>query len=385
MNKINKDNYEIFFLDYHEGNLSAEMQAEVVLFVQQHPEFKTEFDNFELVNLLSVENVLFPDKDSLKKELVTKENYEHFLIGSLEGDLKKEEQLALDKFLFTNPEFKKDEQLFSMTKLTADTSIVFDNKSALKQTVPLAEKNKPAYYFAVAAAACILLLAGVYFLNKDSDKQIQAGNQHKKEIKKAGKNIQPVREGESAKDSKANEIEKENNVPVKENNKEVEQEEESNNEPMYAVIPVKKNKNDKTGAVPASDAINNKRMVEEIALMNPKNISFVVPGEIPQQQIAFINIHLLKQQTVESSSVALNDLINQLSDPDAPHNLAKPLPVSDTENISDITEKKSVLDVLAWGFSKVSNEEVKLQKQYDSEGQLVAYQFESGKLKFGKK
>lgn len=383
--EINKDNYEIFFLDYHEGNLSAEMQAEVVLFLQQHPEFKAEFESFEMINLPVAENVLFPDKNSLKKEMVTKENYAHFLIGSLEGDLKKEEQLALDKFLFTNPEFKKDEQLFSMTKLTVDTSIVFDNKSVLKQAVPIAERNRVAYYFAVAAAACILLLMGVYFINKEGDKQMQADNQHKKEIKKAEKTTQPKREEESTKNVKLNVIEKENNVPAKENNKEVEQEEETSNEPMYAATPVKKNKKDNANSTFASNTINNKRVFEEIDFMEQKTIAFVVSGEIPQQQIAFINIQLLKQQTIESSSVALNDLINQLSDPDAHHNLAKPMTIADTENINDVTEKKSVLDVLAWGFSKVSNEDVKLQKQYDSEGQLVAYQFESGKIKFGKK
>ena len=48
---INKHNYEAYFLDYHEGNLTPQEVADLLLFVEQHPELKDEFESFENVTL----------------------------------------------------------------------------------------------------------------------------------------------------------------------------------------------------------------------------------------------------------------------------------------------------------------------------------------------
>jgi hypothetical protein len=45
MNRINFSNYEAWLLDYAEGNLSAEDTAELLLFMEQHPELQTDVDN----------------------------------------------------------------------------------------------------------------------------------------------------------------------------------------------------------------------------------------------------------------------------------------------------------------------------------------------------
>ena len=43
---IDKNNYEAFFLDYHEGNLSPQEVADLYLFLSQYPELKKEFEDF---------------------------------------------------------------------------------------------------------------------------------------------------------------------------------------------------------------------------------------------------------------------------------------------------------------------------------------------------
>ena len=68
--EINRNNYEIFFLDYHEGNLSAQQQAKLFIFLEQHPDLKNEFESFDLVKLPSI-NIFFEEKNSLKRELIT--------------------------------------------------------------------------------------------------------------------------------------------------------------------------------------------------------------------------------------------------------------------------------------------------------------------------
>jgi len=51
MSKINRHNYEEFFLDYHEGNLSGEQKAMVILFVESNDDLLEEFYTFKNVLL----------------------------------------------------------------------------------------------------------------------------------------------------------------------------------------------------------------------------------------------------------------------------------------------------------------------------------------------
>jgi hypothetical protein len=66
MNTINKYNYEIWFLDFKEGNLGEHDKQMVLSFIREHPELKPEFDSFNPV-YLQPEEVVYPHKGSLKR------------------------------------------------------------------------------------------------------------------------------------------------------------------------------------------------------------------------------------------------------------------------------------------------------------------------------
>lgn len=137
--KINKDNYEAYFLDYHEGQLSPEMTEEVLMFVDQNPDLKVVFDEFEMVTLVTDPNIVFEKKSSLKKNQVfatsqvNELNYEEYLISETEGILTAEQQAALDEFISINPQFEKDRRLYALTHLPVEDNIVFEAKESLKQ------------------------------------------------------------------------------------------------------------------------------------------------------------------------------------------------------------------------------------------------------------
>ena len=84
--KINRDNYEAYFLDYHEGQLSPEMVQEVLWFVENNPEVQDIFNEFEAVSLVSDQDIVFEKKSALKKNEVHAAssihelNYEEFSI-----------------------------------------------------------------------------------------------------------------------------------------------------------------------------------------------------------------------------------------------------------------------------------------------------------------
>ncbi|MBL0330922.1 MAG: hypothetical protein IPP64_16305 [Bacteroidetes bacterium] len=130
---INKNNYEAFFLDYHEGNLSPQQVADLLLFVEQHPELREEFESFENVTLDDLSTISFDQKSSLKKE-ITLENREEYFIRSIENTLTPAEKNLLDAFIKQHPQFLKELELFQKTRVPADTTIVFENKEALQKS-----------------------------------------------------------------------------------------------------------------------------------------------------------------------------------------------------------------------------------------------------------
>jgi hypothetical protein len=129
---INKDNYEAFFLDYHEGALSPEQVAELMLFVEHHPELKAELEGFEPISVNEFDDTaFFPGKENLKKQ-VCAENFDEMAIAFAEGTLRQELREQLLLFVKNNPSFSSRLEAYRKTILPPET-ITFAHKDALKK------------------------------------------------------------------------------------------------------------------------------------------------------------------------------------------------------------------------------------------------------------
>jgi hypothetical protein len=134
---INKDNYEAYFLDYFEGNLTPAEIDELLVFIEQHPEVKSEFEGFEMVSISPDDKIVFEDKHSLKKNgivalaSISSNNIDEFLISELEGTLSDTEAKLLSEFIASNPGFEKDRRIFSHTRVQADMAVKFPKKEEL--------------------------------------------------------------------------------------------------------------------------------------------------------------------------------------------------------------------------------------------------------------
>jgi hypothetical protein len=129
---INKQNYEAYFLDYHEGNLTPQEVADLLFFVEQHPELREEFESFENVTLEDYSTPSFENKDVLKKE-INQENSEEYFIKEVEGVITSTEKVLLHNYIKQHPHLSADLELYRKTKLSADSSLVFENKTRLKE------------------------------------------------------------------------------------------------------------------------------------------------------------------------------------------------------------------------------------------------------------
>lgn len=159
MSNLNLHNYEAWFLDYFEGNLSEAQITELNSFLDENPEFRAEFDcDFEDVTL-KTESINFNLKDDLKKPaLVTHENVDDFMIAENEGLLDKRSKLELGAFVEAN-NLEADRKLYSLVYLAKTNAIRFPNKEKLKKgraILPL---------FIRYAAAIAILFAFAFFYN----------------------------------------------------------------------------------------------------------------------------------------------------------------------------------------------------------------------------
>lgn len=158
---ITRDNYEIYFIDFFEDNLSEDEITMLNDFLAQHDDLKKEFDEFQNVSLNEFnKDEVQEDFSFLKKTNPINElNELDYFIGKIEGDLSIQEEKDLNSYLDDNPEKKKGLILFEKTKLVAP-NVVFTDKRSLKKrkVIPLY------YYLSGVAAASIVLIFSFQFL-----------------------------------------------------------------------------------------------------------------------------------------------------------------------------------------------------------------------------
>lgn len=164
--EINKNNYEAYFLDSIEGNLSASLQKELDLFLIQNPELQAELEDFEMIEL----ETEFVSNDSLKAGLIREEStglteQDYLLISEVEGTSTAVEKEKLSAILLSNPSLKNDLIAYQKTKLLNQEQVIFPNKSAL-----IRKEGKVIYFFRYAAAAAAIL-AFVWFSTGSVDEQ----------------------------------------------------------------------------------------------------------------------------------------------------------------------------------------------------------------------
>lgn len=164
MEKINQTNYEAFFLDYVEGNLTAVQEKELHDFLLKNPELKTELEEFEAI-ILDEEVVVNTDlKNTLKREeSTTLPLVDYLMIAEVEGTITTKEKAQLSAMVQENPNLINDLSIYHKVKLTDESIISFPRKSTLLQKE---RKTIVWWQYSAAVAAAILVL---FFWNGSSE------------------------------------------------------------------------------------------------------------------------------------------------------------------------------------------------------------------------
>lgn len=179
---LSRSNYESYFLDYHEGNLTDSQRRELMSFLELNPDLKEEFESFVQIVVEPDTQTVFTGKESLrKKERIHSGNYKTWLVALCENDLNAEEKEELNRFLEINPAIKPELELIRLTKLIPDTKIVFKDKTSLKRGGKIISFSTATIRTWAIAASIALLLISVYVYRQ----------QHSTEPQMAEKSVSP--------------------------------------------------------------------------------------------------------------------------------------------------------------------------------------------------
>ncbi|HXB41711.1 MAG TPA: hypothetical protein VNZ49_14315 [Bacteroidia bacterium] len=268
--QINLHNYEVFFLDYKEGNLNAAQEKELFVFLEVHPELKAELDSFEELVLES--ELFFDNKSSLKKN----EFGDKALITYTEGLIDEKNKKLIEEMASQNAAFNKELNLYKSAVLVVDTGIRFPQKTKLKRGgVVFYLQSNPAY---LRMAAALLLLIGLFFLvskvtsdpNSENKKSVLADENKKQNENLVKNNSLQV----PNKNTSELAVAKEKNVKVKQQNG------------NHSVKQIKKND-------PPVFATNTVTIGKDIAVLNNTNI----PDTLSNKNTPVINTTLADNGT----------------------------------------------------------------------------------------
>lgn len=213
MININRNNYEEYFIDYLDGNLSHSDKEIFLLFLDQNPDLKDELEMFEQ-NCLVADEVIYKGKESLKKQAILSDKrdiFDELCISALEGDLTDNEFQYFDALLEGNEEKQKTYNIYKLTKIEPDKAVVFENKQKLKR----GEANvfrRFGFTITSVAASIIVLIVLYLFIPNNENKLDEQKIAESKEILNSNTPTQPKQTIHS--ETKIEKIESINNAKI---------------------------------------------------------------------------------------------------------------------------------------------------------------------------
>jgi hypothetical protein len=364
---ITRQNYESVFIDYYDGKLTADQTATLFSFLKSHPDLAEEFESFNNFQINAPE-IYFPFKESLKRDEVNETNFSHYMIGKLEGDLTYDETLQLEEYVKNNSDKLRDQKLFNLTKVKANESIVFENKTSLKQVIPF---KRTAVYYAIAAIILIAVIAGstviFYQSNQRPDPKVATNVPVKKE-NQPGSLPSNQQSSQTLKDSIRVESETEKHIPVKKNSK-------TNWSP------------DRINSIP-----ENKTELPEIQLAEQIQIdginqvveNNIVPVKNEKEITAQINPVEQDRTFPNEEYLTVWEALKHVSEKTLENEIMDNREVELANNTSEPAKGK-FLGIVGSSIRRLSKDKVRLQTNYDADKQMVAYSFKAGGLSIEKK
>lgn len=170
MSLLNKQNYEVWFLDYFEGNLNPEQTALLFQFLEENPQYEDEFNSFEAIALEPSE-LEFDAKSLLKHEIPAELKQElsgtdYIAISYTENILSQSEKNKVEQNMRLHKTLQRAVDSYAEIKLKPDFSVVYDDKKDLKKPVIIPfSRYRGAFKYVASAAAVFIISISIWNYN----------------------------------------------------------------------------------------------------------------------------------------------------------------------------------------------------------------------------
>lgn len=161
--QIDRSNYEIWLIDWLDGNLTDSEVERLQFFLKENPDLKAEFD--ETANLrLDPSEKLFPHKDNLKKTIanLSESQFEYLCVAFLEKDLTAGQQSELKESIEHDKKKKPVFEFIQKIKLSP-VAIPYKHKNRLLRRTAAQKVIQLA--LAGLSAAAILVFVLINYLS----------------------------------------------------------------------------------------------------------------------------------------------------------------------------------------------------------------------------
>jgi hypothetical protein len=154
---IDRSNYELWLIDWIDGNLNNQQIEELLAFLNCNPDIQEEFEELTSVILKPLETK-FLKKESLKKSFreLSESQFEYLSIAFLENDISPDQRSELEEIIEKDPEKLRIFDLIQKTKLIAP-DILYSHKHQLIRQ-PLRQKVIRWSLIGLSAAATIAIV-----------------------------------------------------------------------------------------------------------------------------------------------------------------------------------------------------------------------------------
>ncbi len=309
--KIDRNNYEPFFMDYLDGNLTAGEIDELIDFLSKNNDLAEELKDLDKIRINDENTLKYEGKSLLKNDLDMPDVFEEQCIRYIEGDITPGEKKILLREIRNNPEAKKELTLFQSTISAPDNSVTYKPKNKL-----LKNENPIVLRWWNVAAIIVLMFIVFSTRNYKSDEIYVADIIESSSVDNDNKTIT----NESIPDVTGIPIiEKENNKPAK------------TRHIIKTEIPVEINPVTEENTLP----------VIEISKLTPIENTLVYTGKsVPEYELISLNQNTLIREKTGKDYLTIGEFIAQkLNEFASKENLRK-IRNSAFESIKEASEEK---------------------------------------------
>jgi hypothetical protein len=171
--KPDRSNYEIWFIDWLDGNLNEEKVELLKVFLNENPDLKEDLDEIALISFEPYDLVFNGKKDLEKSHASYSESqFDHLCIACLENDLTPGQKAELKDIIVNDEKKRKRFELYQKLRLKP-SSLRFERKSIVKK-ITAGQKILRWSFIGLSAAATVTVLIVAYlFIPSDLKKQPQ--------------------------------------------------------------------------------------------------------------------------------------------------------------------------------------------------------------------